>query len=178
MTEIEVYARSSVANIPAIVLWLLLATLITGFAIIYLNLNSSANHNYWWCGLARLLLVEWVVMILCTTVVFRDTRPESAITLIPLSSYFFIAENSYLKEVAVINLMNVVMFVPVGFLMKCSFRNMTWKHILLMSFILSSSVELLQLVFCKGLCEIDDIIHNVFGSLIGYLAVHVILNLK
>ena len=171
MIEIEVYARSSVANIPTIILGVLLAVLIVGFAIIHLNLNGNANRNNWWRGVARLMLVEWLMLIICTTVVFRNTRPERTINLIPLSSYFSIAENSYLKEVAVINLLNVVMFLPIGMLIKISDLNANlnnWKGVMVLGLLLSVAIEVSQFVFCKGLCEVDDMIHNVIGCMIGY----------
>lgn len=34
--------------------------------------------------------------------------------------------------------------------------------------LLSSLIEVLQFVFKKGLCELDDVFHNVLGCMIGY----------
>ena len=172
MIEIEVYARGAVSSISSVVLWALLAILIVGFVIIYLNHNSKQNTlSYWLRGIERLMLVEWVVLILCTTVVFRNTKTASAINLIPFSSYFCIAENSYLKEVAVINLLNVVMFLPIGMLIKISDLNANlnnWKGVMVLGLLFSVAIEVSQFVFCKGLCEVDDVIHNVIGCMIGY----------
>ena len=46
---------------------------------------------------------------------------------------------------------------------------MDWKIGLLIGIGISSSIELLQLVLCRGLFEFDDIIHNSLGFLIGIL---------
>lgn len=185
MIEFEVYARSSAANIPSIILWALLAVLIIGFTIIHHNLSGNASRNYRWRGVARLLSVEYVVLILCTTVIFREARAESDMNLIPFSSYFCIAENSYLKEVAVINFLNVVMFLPIGLLVKLAFYsndnhnvNLNWKGAMVVGLLLSMAIEVLQFVFKKGLCEIDDVIHNVIGCMIGYWAILLIQKLK
>lgn len=166
MIEVKVYLQSAMASIPSIILWILLGVLIVGFAVIYLNHNDNANC--WLRGVARLMLVEWILLIFCSAVVFRNTRPESAISLVPLSSYFCIAENSYLREVTVINLLNICMFLPVGFFLKCGYRSVTCKQVLLAGFLLSATIEFLQLLLCKGLCEIDDAIHNVVGCMIGF----------
>lgn len=163
MTEIEVYAQSAVVCIPSIILWTLLAVLVVGFALIFSHQKVQRTQK-----ISRLILVEWVVLIFCSTIIFREARTERTISLVPLSSYFCIAENSYLEEVAVINLLNICMFLPVGFLLRCGYRNVTCKKVFLVGLLLSASIEFLQMLLCKGLCEIDDIIHNVAGCMLGY----------
>lgn len=174
MTEIEVYARSSVANIPSIVIWILLVVLIIGYAIIYLNLYNSANG--WVRGAARLMLVEWVVLVFCSAVIFRETGDESAISLIPLSSYFCVAENSYLTEVAVINVLNICMFLPLGIFLKFGSRDITWNKVMVIGLVFSLAIEVSQLFWGKGLFEVDDVIHNVAGCMIGFGIAKVLLN--
>ena len=164
MIEIEVYARSSVANIPTIIIWVLFAVLIVSFCSL-IWLKGWQEGKYY---VARLMLAEWVVLVFCSAVIFRETMAASLINLIPLWSYFQYPDDSYLKEMVAINMLNVALFVPIGFLLKCGFRNITWKQVQLLSFIISSSVELMQFLFRRGLCEIDDIIHNVIGCMIGY----------
>lgn len=163
MTEFKVYAFGAVSQIPSIVYWILLAVLVVGYALISFSQQTQKTQK-----IARLIFVEWVALIFCSAVIFREARAERAINLVPLSSYFCIAENSYLKEVSVINLLNICMFLPVGIFLKYGYRNFICKKILLIGFILSATIELLQILLCKGLCEIDDIIHNVAGCMLGY----------
>jgi glycopeptide antibiotics resistance protein len=101
-------------------------------------------------------------------VVFRETRTDSSINLVPLWSYFGYAENRSFKEMAIINILNVVMFLPVGCLLRLGFLEIGWKQALVVGLILSALIELSQFFFKKGLCEIDDVIHNVIGCMIGY----------
>ena len=170
MIEFKVYAFGAVSIIPSIVYWILLSVLVVGFALILFSQQMQKAQK-----MARLMLMEWVVLIFCSTVIFRETRGERAISLVPLSSYFCIAENSYLKEVAVINLLNICMFLPVGFFLKCGYRSVTCKKVFLIGFIVSFFVELLQFTFSKGLCEVDDLIHNVAGCMVGYAIATLIL---
>ena len=60
-------------------------------------------------------------------------------------------------------LTNVIMFAPVGVL---TGRLWKWKGLWVAAG-LSIAIELLQLVTSRGLCEFDDIIHNMIGAVIG-----------
>lgn len=170
MVEIEVYVQSAVCNVPSLVTWVLLAVLIVGsISILWIKGWQDGKNS-----VARLMMVEWVALVFCTTVLFRETRAASSINLIPFWSYFLFAGNSYLKEMLVLGLLNMVMFVPVGFLLKCGFRCIIGKQTFLAGIILSITIELLQFLLCKGLCELDDVIHNVLGCMIGYGIVSVV----
>ncbi len=173
MIEFKVYAFGAVSIIPSIVYWILLSVLVVGFALILFSQQMQKAQK-----MARLMLVEWVVLIFCSAVIFREARAERAISLVPLSSYLCIAENSYLKEVAVINLLNICMFLPVGFFLKCGYRSVTYKKVFLIGFIVSFFVELLQFTFSKGLCEVDDVIHNSLGCMVGYWIANLMLYLN
>ena len=60
-------------------------------------------------------------------------------------------------------LANVIMFLPVGVLVGWIWR---WRG-LWVAFGLSAAIEILQLVTSRGLCEFDDVIHNMIGAAIG-----------
>ena len=60
-------------------------------------------------------------------------------------------------------LTNVVVFVPVGVLAGRIWR---WKGLWVAAG-LSIAIELLQLVTSRGLCEFDDVFHNMIGAVIG-----------
>ena len=69
-------------------------------------------------------------------------------------------------------IMNVVGFMPVGFLLASTLRGICgndrsmWLAIPLAA-LFSLSIELLQLVTSRGLFEFDDILHNSLGTVIG-----------
>ena len=71
---------------------------------------------------------------------------------------------------AVVNLFgNVIMFIPLGFLLPLTFRRLAglWK-VLLTATLLVTAVELLQLFTLVGSCDIDDLILNLIGTVLGY----------
>ena len=60
-------------------------------------------------------------------------------------------------------LANVIMFLPVGVLAGRIWR---WKGLWVAAG-LSAAIEILQLITARGLCEFDDVIHNMVSAAIG-----------
>ena len=71
---------------------------------------------------------------------------------------------------------NILFFVPFGFLFPGNFKKksgkflsrISWLIILSAGVLFSMFIELSQFITCRGLCELDDLICNGLGSLIGY----------
>ena len=164
MIEIQVYATSVARSIPFEIYWVLLGLCLVGSLVLI-----------WWKGVrlglrycSTLLLAEWTLLILCATVIFRETNNERGYNLIPFESYFNYGTQSYFLEMFGENILNVLLFVPIGFLTGCGLQRMTWKKVLILGGGYSVLIELLQFIFKKGFCETDDVIHNVLGCIIGY----------
>lgn len=64
--------------------------------------------------------------------------------------------------------MNVLMFVPVGLLLGCTYKDIGWKRMLVVALCLSVSIEVLQFILQKGFAELDDVMHNVLGAALGF----------
>ena len=54
-------------------------------------------------------------------------------------------------------------------------KKIDWKVGLLIGFCISFSIELMQLVLCRGMFDVDDIIHNSLGFLIGIVIINKVL---
>lgn len=89
--------------------------------------------------------------------------------------YLFLAEINLNSRIE--NLVgNVVGFIPFGFILPLlSKRFMSFKSILAVTFTSSLSYELLQLIFELGSFDVDDLILNTFGGLVGYILVRIFL---
>ena len=71
--------------------------------------------------------------------------------------------------IAGINLVgNIVPLVPIGFLVPFVYRNMTWKKSLVLAAATGLAIEGMQVVFRVGIFDIDDLILNGLGVMIGY----------
>lgn len=81
--------------------------------------------------------------------------------------------NHHLRRIAFVNLVgNVVVFIPFGV-----FLPLLWRHaqsvilFLLCTVLMIAGVELVQLFTLRGICDIDDLLLNVSGALIGFLII-------
>lgn len=73
---------------------------------------------------------------------------------------------------------NILAFGPLGFLLPIVFNNFKkLKNTLIAAILLSVCFETIQLVFSFGACDIDDVILNLLGALIGF-GIYKILNKK
>lgn len=97
-----------------------------------------------------------------------DTGPANFLpfkTILP----YLLGEKGWLM--ACINLIgNIVLLVPIGFLVAVVSRKMTWQKSLVLGIAASLAIEVIQAVFRVGIFDIDDIILNGLGVVIGYWA--------
>lgn len=73
-------------------------------------------------------------------------------------------------HIAIENLLgNIFAFSPLGFFLPLLFKSCKRLKIsILISLCVSLFIEIVQLIFYLGTCDIDDLILNVLGSLLGY----------
>ena len=113
-----------------------------------------------------LLLIEYIFLIFCSTVIFRATGEIRQYDFHPFWSYKAIQEGR--DDLLAENIMNVVVFIPVGLLLSIAFKQMTWWKVLLIGCGISVTIESLQFFFMRGFSELDDVMHNTLGCLLGY----------
>ena len=85
--------------------------------------------------------------------------------LYPFYSYREILKGNrrYLFE----NVGNIVLFLPLGAILKCMGVN-AFKRSVVIGFLFSCTIEILQAIFSLGTFECDDIMHNTLGVLLGF----------
>ena len=156
---------------------------------------------------AILLLVEYVFLIFCSTVFYRTTSELRKYDFHPFWSY-------ERPDLLVENIINVVVFIPVGFLLGSLLRvnygsrlrvkgsgsrsgswlmvkgsstserlrvgerssgmatkSMTWLMVAIIGCGISVTIEALQYIFMRGFSEVDDVMHNTIGCILGYILV-------
>lgn len=117
-----------------------------------------------------LFLSEYLFLILCSTIIYRDVSDTHVIHFNPFWSYYNNVSNTF--SILPEHIMNVLMFVPVG----VSFALLLKKHVIIKAVIVgmffSCFVESLQFVLYRGTSEIDDVLNNTFGCVIGAFIVY------
>jgi glycopeptide antibiotics resistance protein len=94
--------------------------------------------------------------------------PPNLIPFTTISRYLF---GQKILLIAVLNIFgNILLLVPVGFLAPLVYPKMRWKHSLALALASGSAIELMQVVLGVGIFDIDDIILNGTGVMVGYWA--------
>ncbi len=161
------YAESLYKDIPIEVFEGLLSILCVGMLAIVLFDKRG------WRKIVGLLLVEYVFLIYCSTVIIRTYSEEHGFNLTPFWSYATILNGN--EVLLPQNIMNVIVFIPIGILLGLWFKKGTlWKTIGF-GCLISISIEVLQFTFKRGFCELDDVIHNTMGGAFGFGVIKLIL---
>ena len=163
--QITEYVLSLYRDIPMAVYEGLLSVLCLGVVVAIVCYGLKRG----WRRIAGLQLVEYIFLIFCSTVIYRRGYEGAGYELSPFWSYAATQEGR--TELLTENIMNVVAFVPIGLLLGIGIPRLKWWYALLIGFYLSSSIEILQFVFKKGFAEFDDVMHNTFGCILGYILV-------
>jgi len=131
------------------------------------------------------LLIEYIFLLFCSTVIFRTTGEARQYDFHPFWSYDR-------PDLLIENIMNVIVFIPVGMILGSLLRvkgswskygswfkvkgsstseatkSMTWLIVLLIGCSISVTIEALQFCFMRGFSEVDDVMHNTIGCILGY----------
>lgn len=71
--------------------------------------------------------------------------------------------------IAGVNLVgNIVILVPVGFLLPFVYPKITWTESLAAAVVTGLGIEVMQVVLRVGIFDIDDVILNALGVMVGY----------
>ena len=107
----------------------------------------------------RSLLAAYILFILMETVLGRESG-VGRVALVPFWSYSH-------PELRMEIVLNYILFIPLGCLLHLCFGEKYGLRVVIAGFLLSVSIEIVQLVFRIGLFEFDDMIGNTVGCLIG-----------
>lgn len=131
--------------------------------VVYLSMRIRKQQIIKSVALA--LAVSYVFLVLSITVFSRGHTDFDLNIIPPFWAYkTILAGDIRAHELIAEIIMNVLMLAPLGFLAPF----ITEKHPILIGVGCSVVIELIQLVTKKGYFEIDDIIHNTIGILIGF----------
>ena len=116
-------------------------------------------------GFALSIVVPYIAVIYSSLVLSRSVNADYQYCFELFWTVKMVASGrtEFLKEI----IANIFMLFPVGLLLPVLLTKNKRKTIPI-GIGISASVELLQLVTKTGMCELDDLIYNTLGLLIGY----------
>lgn len=166
MHELWKYIISQLNVVPKTVYEGLLALFCVG-TILFLAFNRKKVG----LSIAWLLFFEYVFFVLGMTVFFRHASTK-AMVYPPFWSYASVWQDGGMTVLHEI-ILNIVLFVPLGFLWGIQSlkwpKKWQWLSTIILGVCLSAVIELLQYFLKKGCVELDDVIHNTLGCMLGFV---------
>lgn len=141
--------------------YLIPAIVVTLFGIIIYKVWRKEKAKI---SIAVIFLFLYIIVLLQTAFFSREPGSRNGINLILLSTWgLTTVEHAYFIE-------NIMMFVPFGVLMPMVWNRMRKvRCCVLIGCLFSCVIELSQLVTQRGYCQLDDVVTNTIGSLVGWL---------
>lgn len=121
------------------------------------------------------IIALYLEIVLLLTLVLRQAYAGTHIKLFPFW-LFFELDHYGLEHVLREVLINIMMFFPVGLVLRIGFPFLKLVIYILIGFGLSLLIESLQIILRVGAFEITDIVLNISGIILGYLTGLLVLN--
>ena len=119
-------------------------------------------------GKKKYLFAAYTIFIVWYTLLIREPRGVERV----FKPELFWAIRAWIDNPSVVNkaeavqfIQNILFFIPYGLLFPWKDN---WKRVFVTALVLSISIELSQYIFNLGWCEVDDVISNTLGTMIGY----------
>ena len=158
---IKEYILNYDIGVPSVVV---IVTCLLVCTIVLLLFRLKTNYSIFIRQVSFCLLLGYIFLVLCTTIFYREETFEKRYYLHPLWSYS-VLYNKLLAQI----IMNVILFVPIGFFAGGALKKKHIWHAFGFGFILSLFIEVTQLISTRGVFNVDDIIHNTLGCVLGFL---------
>ena len=179
MNEVNTIIRQQLHGIT--VHTLVTLSIIVGliFGVIFLARRVIVKKH---SSFATILLLIVGTIYLCVlfyiTLGSRELGSRDAVRLIPFSS--IIKDNGSLNLFAfVLMMLNIILFVPYGFLRTClqGKSSSRWSFVIVFfeSLFLSTMIEVIQRITKLGYFELEDIICNTVGGIMGWIMASVMI---
>ena len=106
--------------------------------------------------------MAYIVCALYFAVLSRNMVSPSTIRLELFQDYFLPSGNGWADV-----LLNIVCFIPLGFLVGMIAKRYRVLMTLIVGLLVSLTIEFSQLIWQRGVFDLNDIFNNVVGSMIG-----------
>lgn len=113
--------------------------------------------------IAFFLLVVYMVVLMITVFFSREPGSRQGADFTIFGTWGVTSqEHAFVIE-------NILLFIPFGILFPAVVNKKAGKYTVLLGFVISITIELIQLVTERGYCQLDDVVMNTVGTLIGYV---------
>lgn len=93
-------------------------------------------------------------------------HPANFVPLKTILPYLFGYKGLIIAGINIVG--NIILLVPLGFLVPLVYPNITWKKSLILAAAAGLCIEIMQVLLHVGIFDIDDVILNALGVMIGF----------
>lgn len=124
------------------------------------------------------LLGMYLLIVFSATVFFRSAVQNGKIVAIPMWIYMEVMKgNPSVTSMDIVY--NLFLLFPMGMLLAGIFPSIKVGHVLLLGLLISLGIETLQYLLCRGVSQLDDLVHNSIGCVTGwYISMKVFMRIK
>lgn len=165
-----IYFIAYIKNNYSDLIWILLFAI--GFYLLFELCGcwcGKEKHKYAFKGRVYSMLLSLNCSFVFVLTLFDRTKGSYGIVLEPFQSYVDALKNSN-TELFLQIVMNIVMYIPLGYLLPCCFEVFQrYRYVLFVVFFSSLTIEGVQKILSVGCFEIDDILNNIIGAILGVM---------
>ena len=118
-----------------------------------------------------LFLFALYILVLLYLTIFRFNfyYDERQLNLTLFANLIYLFQNAGVGEFVRLFFGNICWFIPFGFLLPILMKKKSFFITVVIGMMFSFFIETMQYILFKGVAELDDLILNTFGTVIGYL---------
>ena len=132
------------------------------------------------------IIFVYVAGIVYLTFLIREPRPIYRFMLSPFSAakeaielggpWLFAGIRVVKPELLEGIILNILLFIPFGYLLPLVWKKADqWWKVMLAGLLTSLFIEAMQMVLHRGFADVDDLINNTIGTLIGWICYTVLM---
>ncbi|HHY82008.1 MAG TPA: VanZ family protein [Clostridiales bacterium] len=124
-----------------------------------------------------ILFIVYILIVLKLTIFrFAVNYDEPQLNLTFFTDLIYVYKNAGVIEFLRLFLGNIGWFIPFGFLLPMLLKKKSVLKVAILGLVFSFSIEVSQFIFRKGIAELDDLVLNTLGAVIGYILYTIIIN--
>lgn len=156
--------------IPYLSVGVTIGIVVAFFCVLLQALCRKTIHGMWILGF--FLFVTYATVMIEVALLSREPGSRDSIDLVLFSTW----GETFQAKAYVIE--NVIMFLPYGILLPLIWRPMrNFGPFLILTLGSSVALEGIQLITKRGYCQIDDVLMNVLGGILGFIIAWVLLGI-
>lgn len=111
-----------------------------------------------------LILIAYVAVFFSLAVLFRESSDKCTIRLDLFKDLLEPGPEGYRDLI-----LNIVCFIPVGMMVGLLFEKYRWAKAWLVGLLVSLTIEFSQLIWHRGVFDVNDLFNNTIGAMVGGL---------